>query len=305
VSSKLKILVTGGSGVLGQELIPRLKRNGFEVRNLSTDKNKCSLNSGNFFWDPQRAIIDIQALQNIDVVIHLAGANLGKKRWTEQNKIILMESRVKTLEFLEQQFKKMAHFPSKLISMSGIGFYPDPTDEILTEESRMGNHFLARICSGWENAAHAFEKINTQVTILRTGPVLSKSEGLIKAYKMLAWLRIIPITGNKNNFISWVHEHDICNAIEFSVVHSLPGIYNVVSPNPSTQIEFVNSIALARRKHYLFPVIPAFLLKIIYGEKSMLALTNQNVSAKKIEGHNFKFKYSEITDAVNSLENGE
>jgi len=298
------ILVTGATGMVGQHLIPLLKSNGYNILTLTTNGNIANPSKSIYHWDPAKGVIDTQALHQIDIVIHLAGANVGSKRWTKSYKKEILESRVKGAELLFQSFKKTNNFPKAIISAGGIGYYEDPSSEILTENSNNGKHFLAEVCAAWEKSVLQFSEYDTQTTILRTGPILDSNKGLLPAFSATHFLRIIPTVGNANHIFSWIHIEDLCQMFLHVIAQKLEGIYNAVSPKPCEQIILAKAIAHAYHKFCFFPTVPAFLIRMVLGEKADIALTDQNVSAQKIMNTGFQFKYVDVESAVQSLVHG-
>lgn len=295
------ILVTGASGTVGKKLIPLLKTSGYNIRILTTQKGKQDYENNIFYWNPQKNIIDSAAIIDIDFIIHLAGANVGNQRWTANYKKEILESRVQSANMLWEACNNLGKFPEKFISASGTGYYDDPSTELLVESSPNGATFLSEVCSHWEKAALRFEEKNTTVTILRTGPVLSKNDGLLKAFIMALPFRIIPTTGSKNNLLSWIHVNDLCEIYLKACNENMHGIFNACSPNYCTQMELADAIGVVLNRSIFSPNVPAFLLKLGLGERAALALSSQKVSVKKLIKTGFIFQYPDIHSALKNL----
>lgn len=296
-----RIVITGGTGTIGRALVAKLNELGYSIHILSTQENKATPESNIFFWDPDAQYIEPGALDKVDIVLHLAGANVGKKRWTKNYKKEILESRTKTASLLYKTCVENNIVPKKVISSSGIGYYNDPCKTLLHEGDTNGTHFLATVCAAWENEVKQFEALGSTVTILRTGPVLSAGDGLFKAYTQTAFLRIIPTTGKPGNMLSWVHLNDLVNVFAKAVQNDLPGIYNAVAPNPVSQKQMVKTIASVLHKKCLHPNVPDWALKLAMGEQSDLARTDQIVSCEKLLQTGFVFQYPKIDMAIQQL----
>ncbi len=298
-----KILITGATGLIGKSLTPMLRRAGYDIHILTTQKNKCNSTAGIFYWNPIQNSMDENAVSGVDIIIHLAGANVGKGRWTKKYKQEILDSRIKSAQLLFSACKSQNVIPKKIISASGIGFYADPTSVILDENSPNGDHFLAKVCKEWEASMLPFTQLNSSVTIFRTGPVLSATDGLLKAFLMSKFLRVIPTTGSAANILSWIHISDLCKMYLFACETDLEGVYNAVAPGYCSQKELVHAIGDALQRKFIYPNVPGILLKLALGESAALALTNQQVMCDKIIKAGFKFQFADINNATKNLLN--
>ncbi len=290
-----KILITGGTGLVGKHLSKELKAKGYEVAILSRNPKQ----ENEYKWDISNDYIDEKALKNTSYIIHLAGAGIVEKRWTNKRKKILINSRVDSANLL---FKKTKEFNIPLkgfISASGIGYYGGITSNIIfTETDAPKNDFISKICVAWENAAEQFESINIPVTILRTGVVLSKKGGALKKMNTPLFLSIL---GTGKQFMPWIHIEDLSNLFIKAIEdNNFKGIFNTVAPNEDTNSSFTKALAKVLKKLVLPIHAPSFVLKLILGELAIILLKGSRVSSKKITKQ-YQFKFNNLTDALKDI----
>jgi hypothetical protein len=289
-----KILITGGTGLIGNKLNQLLIDNNHEVAILSrnpTEKNE-------YKWDISNQYIDEKAFKNIDFIIHLAGAGIADERWTASRKKILIDSRVQSANLLFENVKKLKIPLKGFISASGIGYYGAITsDEIFEETAKAGDDFLAEICKKWETAAFQFKKLSIPVTILRTGVVLSDDGGALK--KMIT--PIITPLGSGKQYLPWIHMDDLCEMYLKIIQNALTGVYNAVAPEYQTSFSFSKQLAKSTKKPFVGIPVPSFLLKIVFGEMAIILLEGSRISAKKIEKSGFSFRFKTLEKALESF----
>lgn len=290
-----KILITGGTGLVGTKLTKLLIEKKHEVVILSrnaTQKNE-------FEWNISKNFIDEKAFDSIDYIIHLAGAGIADERWTSERKEILIDSRVKSANLLFQKVKEL-NIPLKgFISASGIGFYGAITsDKIYKETDDLGNDFIASICEKWENAALQFEKEKIPVTILRTGIVLSEKGGALEKMRT----PVVTPLGSGKQYLAWIHIDDLCEMYLKAVEGNLIGIYNAVAPEHHTSFSFSKALAKSIKKPFVGIAVPSFLLKAMFGELAIILLEGSRISSKKIENSGFSFKFKKLEKALDSFE---
>jgi uncharacterized protein (TIGR01777 family) len=305
----MKILISGSSGLVGLALTKNLERLGHTVVPLVHDDNN-SNSKKDLTWSIFYKQVNIKAFENIDCVIHLAGANVAKP-WTSKNKQAILDSREQGTKLLCQTILENKLPIKKFISTSAIGFYPDPSAAILTEESTNASSFLGDVCHRWEHEIKPITAGGTELSIVRVGLVLSTKGGVFPvAAKTRKW-GVVPITGSKTNYWSWIHLQDLVKIYTALALGELPsGTYNAVAPHAVTQEKFAKSLLLTTKEAKqsfiplsFMPVVPAFLLKMLLGERSILPLTNQHVSSQKIQDQGFIFDYPTISPAIENLIN--
>ena len=289
-----KILITGGTGLVGKRLTAMLKERKHEVRILS--RNPKGLNE--FKWDVSKSFIDDKALDNIDFIIHLAGAGIADKRWSNERKKVIIDSRVDTANLLFHKIKAQNISLTGFISASGSNYYGAQTsDKIFEEKDDAGTDFLGDVCQKWEAAANQFKELNIPVTILRTGVVLSKKGGALEKMKT----PVISPLGSGQQYMSWIHIDDLCNVYIKAIEEDFRGVYNTVSPEYQTSNSFSKTLAKAIKRPYLPISVPGFLLKLVFGELAIILLEGSRLSSQKIENKGFVFKYSNLKEALKSL----
>ena len=298
-----KILITGGSGLVGSHLSEILLGKGYEVVHLSRYRNKVS-KFQTFTWDINKGHIEEGAFENVKYIIHLAGTGIAEKRWTDKRKQILTSSRVDSASLIYTWLKSGDHSVEAFISASAIGIYGFDTGGILQSEDRiqLGDDFLATLTKKWETAADQFTDLGIRVIKLRIGLVLSKKGGLLGKLVPLAKLGLSSAFGSGEQYMSWIHIDDLANmfikAIENPEIH---GVYNAVAPKPVTNKEFLKQLSEVLQKPYFLPNTPKFILSLVLGELSSAITGGNKVSSKKIEEVGFNFQFPELSEAIRDL----
>ncbi|WP_405562182.1 TIGR01777 family oxidoreductase [Polaribacter sp. Asnod6-C07] len=289
-----KIIITGGTGLVGTKLTELLLKNKYDVIVLSRNPKK----NNEYKWDISKNYIDKKALENVDYIIHLAGAGIADKRWTNERKKIIIDSRVDTANLLFHKIKEHNLNLKGFISASGIGYYGAITsDKIFEELDKVGNDFLGEVCQKWEDAAHQFKTLNIPVTILRTGVVLSEKGGALEKMKT----PIITPLGSGKQYMPWIHIEDLCQIYFKTINDNLSGIFNAVSPEHQTNATFSKELAKSIKKPYLGIGVPSFMLKVIFGNMAKILLEGSRISAKKIEKNGYSFRFKTLKKALNTL----
>lgn len=296
------ILITGGSGLIGKALQEELSSRGHSIKLLTTGMNNKSKSKMAFDWDIKNFNIDLHAFENVDVIIHLAGANIAGKRWTAAYKEEIKQSRVRGLELLKSALERCEKKPTHFISMSASGFYADPTLGMAKETDPKGNGFLSDVCEAWEKGAHTIHAMGIPTTLFRCGVVLAAQGGFAEAFLKTKLLRVIPTTGSPKNRIPWIHIEDVVGALAEAAEGKIAeGTYNLGAPEEATQHDFVLALDAAFGQKSFHPNVPGFVLKIMLGELSVLALSDQSMSAQKLQQAGYVFKYPTLSAAVNHL----
>lgn len=295
----MKILLSGGTGLVGKRLTKMLVEAGHEVKILSRKKSN---NSNYIQWDVNNNYIEVDALLGIDAIIHLAGEGIADKHWTEKRKIEIIESRVNSTRLLYNELSKGKHQVKAFISASAIGFYSERGETLLTEEDKAAKDFLGSTCVAWENEVGKMETLGIRTVKLRTGIVLSLEGGALKQMILPFKFNVGSALGTGKQWMSWIHIDDLCSMFKFAVENeNLTGNYNAVAPQPTTNYNFSKILAEVMNKWFWAPKIPAFILKLILGEMSAVVLSSTRVSSAKIEKAGFKFKFNTLTEALKNL----
>ena len=283
------VLISGGSGMIGQRLTEKLKASGF--RPIILSRKIDHLSADTFYWNPDEGIIDHNALKDTRILIHLAGASIAGKRWTEEYKRELADSRIIPTEFLINALKKFPNRIHTVIASCAVGYYGDRADEVLTEESAPGNTFMARLSVQWENAVKGFETDSRRLCILRTGVVFDNNGGFLKTVKTPVKLLGAAPMGNGKQYVSWIDHEDVTGIMLHLIKHNeLHGVFNAVAPNPVTNKELMKTLAKFFHRPFINIPIPSILLKTVLGEKSAVILESQRVSAEKILRSGYVFQ---------------
>ncbi|RCS27555.1 TIGR01777 family protein [Polaribacter sp. WD7] len=291
-----RILITGGTGLVGTRLSKMLSDRKHEVLILTRNPKK----ENEFKWDLNSNYIDDKALLHTDYIIHLAGAGIADKRWTEKRKKVIIDSRVDTASLLYRKVNQLKITLKGFISASGIGYYGAKTSDIIYEENHnSGTDYIANVCVLWEAAAKQFERLKIPVTILRTGIVLSNKGGALDKMKT----PIISPLGTGDQYLPWIHLDDLCQLYINAVENNLTGIFNAVAPEHHTSKTFSKTLAKSLKRPYLGIGVPSFLLKLVFGEMAIILLKGSRISAKKIEknGGDYSFRFLKLEKALNEL----
>jgi uncharacterized protein (TIGR01777 family) len=299
-NSAMNILITGGTGLIGRNLTKQLLEQGHVVSNLSRSAGK-NPQVKTFLWDVEKGVIDSNCINGVDIIIHLAGAGIADKPWTAQRKQELIDSRVKSIQLIYELLKKNAHQVSTVISASAIGYYSDRGDELMTEESKPSNDFMAECCIAWENAVDEGNQLGLRIVKYRTGVVLDNGGALEKLAMPIKFFLGSPL-GNGKQWIPWIHWKDVIAMYLFAIDNSnLSGTFNMVAPNPLTNKQLTYAVAKQLHKPIWLPNVPAIFLKLLLGEMATIVLSSTKVAADKIEQAGFKFTYPEIQGALKEI----
>lgn len=292
-----KILITGGSGLVGTALIKQLLKGTHQVSVLS---RKQVPDSNYFLWNLEDNYIEEGALENVDIIIHLAGANIAEKRWTKRRKRELINSRVLSTRLLHTYCQRKNIKLKGFISTSAIGYYGALTEDTTFKESdSAGNDFLAKLCALWESEAIHFSSLADRVVIIRSGIILSKYGGAFEKILKPFQFGCAAYLGSGKQFMPWIHLDDMVKLLIHSITNTdLEGIYNGVAPDKVSHSQFMNTIAELLEKKIWLPSIPVWVLKIIFGELSLTLTTGSSVSAKKLLDTGFKFNYPNLRSAI-------
>lgn len=302
----MKLLITGGSGTLGQKITKLALSKNYQVNILTRNKKLSSNESGleYFYWNPSLSIIDDNCFLGVDSIINLSGYNVFCY-WSNKNKSKILKSRIESTSFILSQIKEKNIKIKSFVSASGIAAYKDSLTDIPSEDHGVNipSSFINQVVNKWESKVRDYEKILPEVSfsILRVGLVLSNSGGLFKITKNLSKLFLLSPLGIGNQWQSWIHIDDVSMIFLRSIENDEKGIFNLVSPNPVTQEDLLKKIALFNNSKVIFPNIPTFLVKAIFGEMSELVLSSQKVRSNRL--NDYVFKFSEIDEAIRDLSN--
>jgi uncharacterized protein (TIGR01777 family) len=301
------ILITGGTGLVGKKLTKLLVLKGYNVivltRTIPVQPAPASVSYA--LWDVKKQTIDVKAVQQADAIVHLAGAGVVDKRWTDAYKKEIVDSRTKSSELLIQTLKNNPHKISTIVSASAIGWYGADQREgfAFTENDPAAPGFLGNTCQLWEQSIEPDPSMNIRLCKLRTGIVLSNDGGALAEFKKPIHLGVAAILGSGQQMVSWIHIEDLCRMFVFAIENNnMQGSFNAAAPMPVSNKTLTLTLAKAMKGSFYIPLhVPAFILKIMLGESSIEVLKSTTVSAKKIADAGFTFTYPSIDAAVNEL----
>ena len=298
---KEKVLITGASGRIAQKVGHLLSENGYEVVYLTT--NKQFLSNTRFYWDLEKEYINPDALYDVQHIIHLAGLSIAK-RWSKKNKKIMFDSRIKTSRLIFETCCKLNIKPKTFLSTSAIGYYGFNNTGVKKETDVSGTDWLAKLCVAWEKEADNFKLINTRVIKLRLGVVLDKKNEIIKKTFLSYQLGFGVVFGDGRQPFPWIHIEDVIQCI-FHIIKNkkIQGIFNLSSPENTSNFEFVNMFKTLKYKRSILIYIPKKILYWIFGEKTKLFLNKVSLSTNKIQTTGFEWKYPTLKMTLKELLN--
>lgn len=299
------VLITGGTGVIGRRLTQLLLQQGFQVALLSRSKAaKSTPNVTVYQWDIEKGHIDPQAIRMAHHIIHLAGASIAEKRWTDERKRLIIESRTQSTQLLASALRSGKHHVESFVSASAIGYYGGDTgDRPLTETSEGGTDFMAQVVRAWERSVDEIASLGIRTVKLRIGIVLTMEGGALpELVRPARWGAGAPL-GSGQQYISWIHLNDLCRMfLQATTDSQWQGVYNAVAPGPVTNATFVRLIIRRLHKPHLLPRVPAFALRILFGEMAIVVLGGNYVLNKRIqEETGFEYDFTELSGAINNL----
>jgi uncharacterized protein (TIGR01777 family) len=307
----MRIIIAGGSGLIGRELTSLLTSSGDEVIILSRNPEKVKglpMGAKVLQWDDKTVSDWGKEIENTDAIINLTGENLSGEgflpsRWTKERKLRLVQSRVNSGKVLTQAIEITKSKPSVFVQASGIGYYGAHQEKALSEADSSGNDFSANLCIEWEASSLPVELMGVRRVVVRNGVVLSTKGGALPLLLLPYKLYVGGPFGNGRQVYSWIHIADEVNAIQFLIHDNLAkGVFNLTSPNPVTNDDFGRTIGVVMKRPHFFPV-PGFAMRLAFGEVASMVLEGQKVLPQKLLDAGYKFKYPKLEYALKDLLN--
>ena len=296
-----RVLITGGSGSVGTRLSQLLLDNGYEVAHLSRSKTNLP-NIQTYLWNVEQNQIDEKCIDGVDIIVHLAGAGIADSRWTDERKKNLIDSRTKSIQLVYQLLKSNPHQVKTVVSASASGYYSDRGEAEMKETDSPNTDFLGECSVLWENAVDEAKDLGIRVVKFRTGVILEKNAGALPKISAPIKFGFGSPLGDGKQWTSWIYIEDVAKMYLKGIEdEALQGAYNMSTPNPITNKELTIAIAQKFNKPIWLPNVPAFLLKLIFGEMSAVVLGSTKMNVEKIEQTGFKFKFPTIKSALDQI----
>ncbi len=297
-----RVLVTGGTGLVGRHLCKKLRMKGYDISVLGRNR-VIEEGIASYTWDWTKNEIEKEAIYSADYIVHLAGANIADKKWTKDRQREIIDSRIKTGQLIFDVVIKEQNRLNAFISASAIGYYGAITsDRIFSETDPPADDFLGQTCKRWEDMADQFAKSGIRTVKIRTGVVLTKRGGALAKMITPVKMGVGSAIGTGKQYLPWIHIDDLCDiyikAIEDSQMN---GAFNAVAPDHKTNKEFTRTLAQVLKKPFSFPSVPGITLKLIFGKMSEILLKGSRVSSKKLESTGYRFAFPSLEAALNDL----
>lgn len=296
----MDVAVTGSHGFVGSALVPALARAGHRAIRLVRSQ---PVGADELGWNPEAGTIDVAGLEGIGAVVHLAGAGIGDKRWTDARKRLILESRTTGTGLLARTLAGLTHRPSVLVSASAIGYYGDRGDEPLDEGSAPGSDFVAGVCVQWEAATAPASEAGIRVVRTRSGVILGREGGVLPRMLLPFRLGLGGRIASGRQYMSWVSIDDEVAAILYALTNdSVTGPVNVTAPAPVTNAEFTQTLGRVLRRPTVLPT-PLLPLKMRYGAELIqhLLVEGQRALPKRLQETGYQFAHPTLEEALRAV----
>jgi uncharacterized protein (TIGR01777 family) len=294
------VLITGGTGFIGRYLTEKLLERGYTVSILTRNSKPNTDRITYHIWDVATQNIEESAVSNADYIIHLAGENIAEERWTSKRKTEILESRTHSAQLIYDTLKKLNKRVDAFVSASGVGVYGAVNGEgICTESTLPANDFVGTVCQEWEKSADLMVGLGIRTVKIRTGLVLGKNEGILKKLNPIFKKGLGSALGSGKQYMPWIHVHDLCMMyIEAIENKKMMGSYNATINDSTTNLIFSRALADSFGFSILLPNVPAFLIRLMLGERATLVLTGRRVSSDKVKKLGFRFQFKNLRKAL-------
>lgn len=299
-----RVLITGGSGLVGRYLCKELGSRGYEVHVLTRATDKADQGQVRYFtWDVEKGRIDSACLEGVSHIIHLAGENIGALPWSNRRKKAIVDSRIDSISILYRHMEIIPNQVEAVISASATGYYGDRGAEVLAEDHPARKGFLGETCQRWEKAVQDGERLGLRTVSLRSGVVLAPEGGMYSKVRNMARRGLGVIFGSGQQYLPWIHIEDAVRGyIHAMESPAMTGAYNLVAPEQVTLAAFTKQLAAFFGKTIWTPPVPVMMLKIVMGQMSQLLLDSTRASANKLQQSGFQFRYPSLEQAIAQCE---
>ena len=296
------VLIGGGTGLVGSRLSELLEAQNYQVIHLSRKANPDARFPA-YAWDVKNNTIDLEAIQEADYVVNLAGAGIVDKRWTAAQRKIIIDSRVNSTLLLKNAFQKANKTPKAFVSAAAIGYYGNTGEALVSEETQPADsRFLSQSCVAWEKALDEVKNTGWRTARLRISIVLSTKGGALEKIMLPLKANIGGYFANGQQWYSWIHIDDMCNMFIHAIENDdFKGTFNASAPHPERNKPFTQKVASAMNKTVLMAPAPAFAMRLAMGEMADTILNSNRISSKKVQKAGFKFLFPELEAAVSDL----
>ena len=292
----MRVAISGASGLIGRTLAESLTADGHTVLRMVRDR--ASAGPDDVYWSVANREIDRDALATADAVVHLAGEPIGARRWTDEQKARIRDSRVIGTDLIATAMAEISDGPQTLLSGSAVGFYGDRGDEVLTEDAAPGEGFLASVTQQWEASADPARAAGIRVVHPRTGVVIAEDGALIEKVRLPFRLGVGGRVGNGRQWVPWISLDDEVAALRFLHDHDLEGPVNVTGPEPVRNTELTKALGTVMRRPTVMPV-PVFALRLLYGEMGVtLATDSTRVRPERLTNAGFTWSHTDLLSAL-------
>jgi hypothetical protein len=294
-----RVVITGGSGLIGTHLSTLMAGEGWHVVHLTRSKFKGGRYQS-YRWDPESGYCDRETFREGDAIIHLAGSNIGQGRWTGSRRREIIGSRIVTGELLSRMTVGSGIIPSVFITASGVNYYGSETSEkIYTETDPPAGDFLGETCRLWEAAADPFTEAGVRVVKVRTAVVLARYGSALNRMTAPAKAGLVVRLGPGNQYFSWIHIDDLCRVYYQTLTDdTMSGPFNAVAPHQVTHDMLMSEVARHKRLPVFLPHVPEWLLRAVLGEMSVILTKGSRISSDRLSGTGFRFRYPDISSAL-------
>ena len=296
----MRIAVTGSHGMIGSALVASLSADGHDVRRVV---RRDSPGPDEISWDPARGVLDPADLVGVDVVVHLAGESIASHRWTDEQKRRIRDSRTEGTHLVARTIAAMADGPKVLVSASGVHYYGDRGDEVLTVDSGPGGGFLSGVVQAWESAADPAREAGLRVVHIRTGVALAREADVLARQLPLFRLGLAGKMGSGRQYMSWIALDDVVGIYRHAVASAdLSGVVNAVAPEPVTNAEFTRTLARVLGRPVLVPFIPRFGPRLVVGEMAdELLFYSQRALPERLLADGYTFRHPRLEPALRDV----